>query len=149
MILPAWAWVMIGGAIGAGARFYVQQHIGQIAQGIGHGFWQGFPFGTLTVNIVGAFLMGLLIAFFAGLDVHVQGDALVSALQQHWRPLLAIGMLGGFTTFSTFSLDVFVLVERAAYLQGAMYIAFSVVGSIVALMAAIYTVRFSWSMLHG
>ena len=90
-----------------------------------------FPFGTLVVNIVGSFLMGVLIELLA----------LVWDTTPHVRLLLAVGFLGAFTTFSTFSLDVSVLYERKWYALTSIYILTSVVLSIGALFAGLHVVR--------
>jgi CrcB protein len=82
-----------------------------------------FPIGTLIVNIAGSFAMGLLAGFF----VYRAG------VPQHVRLFLTTGILGGFTTFSTFSLDAALLVERHAYGQAAGYVAGSVLAGLIAL----------------
>jgi len=95
----------------------------------------GFPYGTLAVNIAGSFLMGLLIALRAQkLDIPRDGQL-----------FLATGILGGFTTFSAFSLDVAVLMERGDAVPALIYVAASVGFSILALFAGLYLVR-SWLM---
>jgi CrcB protein len=83
----------------------------------------GFPFGTLIVNIVGSFLMGVLAGYFA----------FRPGIGQHFRLFLTTGVLGGFTTFSAFSLDAALLVERHAYGMAAGYVVGSVAASISAL----------------
>ena len=87
-------------------------------------FGYGFPFGTLIVNIAGSFLMGLLAGYFA----------LRPGVGQHMRLFLTTGILGGFTTFSAFSLDTALLVERHSYGLAAGY----VVGSVAAGIAALF-----------
>ena len=92
----------------------------------------GFPFGTFIVNVVGSFLMGLLAGYFAfrpGVDQHV-------------RLFLTTGILGGFTTFSAFSLDTALLIERHAYSLAAGY----AVGSVVASVSALF---FGLALLRG
>ena len=86
MISWSLIWIAVGGAFGAVARYIV-------------GLFVVFPFGTLTVNIFGSFVMGLLFIYlnYKGLD--------------RWQPFLLIGLLGGFTTFSAFSLDTLKLYE--------------------------------------
>lgn len=80
----------------------------------------GFPFGTLAVNVLGSFLMGLLTqAFLARPEI-----------SQEWRLLITTGVLGGFTTFSTFSLDAAVLMERGATATAVGYVLLSVLASI-------------------
>ena len=91
----------------------------------------GFPFGTLAVNIIGSLIMGLLAGYFA-----FRGDA-----TQHWRLFLTTGILGGFTTFSTFSLDTAVLWERGAIAMASIYVGASVAVSIAALIAGLLVVR--------
>src|SRR5690242_3786791 len=87
-------------------------------------FGLGFPFGTLIVNVVGSFAMGLLAGYF----IYRPG------ISQHVRLFLTTGILGGFTTFSSFSLDAALLVERHAYALAAGY----VVGSIAAGLSALF-----------
>lgn len=109
-----------GGAIGAAARYLVNVAAFQI-------FGPAFPVATLTVNVVGSFLMGVVVA----VSVPVfDGSAL-------WRTFLATGILGGFTTFSAFSLDAVELVQRQQYVTAAIYVGASVVLSIAALVAGL------------
>ena len=82
-------------------------------------FGFGFPFGTLIVNIVGSFVMGLLAGYFA----------FRPGIGQHMRLFLTTGILGGFTTFSAFSLDTALLIERHAYGLAAGYVVGSVAAS--------------------
>ena len=82
-----------------------------------------FPFGTLIVNVVGSFLMGLLAGYFA----------FRPGVAQHARLFLTTGILGGFTTFSAFSLDTALLVERHSYGMAAGYALGSVAASLSAL----------------
>lgn len=90
-------------------------------------FGLGFPFGTLIVNVLGSFAMGLLAGYFL----------VRTGVPQHMRLFLTIGVLGGFTTFSAFSLDTALLIERHAYWLAAAYVAGSVLASIVALFAGL------------
>ena len=114
--------VMLGGALGAGARFLVGRALPLPAN--------GFPSATLTVNIVGGLLMGLLAGALARINA---GEG--------WRLFLGVGVLGGFTTFSAFSLDVVTLAERGQIILATGYIAASVVGAIGALVAGLMLVR--------
>ncbi|MEQ8393636.1 fluoride efflux transporter CrcB [Thalassobaculum sp.] len=116
--------VAFGGAIGAVARYKMTGWITVVA---GH----GFPWGTLTVNVVGSFLMGALIEF----------GALRQVLTPEMRALIAVGGLGAFTTFSTFALDVATLWQRGDTGSTAVYIAASTALSILALFAGLWTVR--------
>lgn len=113
-----------GGALGAGARYLV---------GVGAMRLMGpaFPWGTLSVNIVGCFLMGVLI----------EGAALKWSMSNELRTFLATGILGGFTTFSAFSLDFAVLMERKAQASALVYLGASVGFSILALFAGLSIMR--------
>ena len=113
-----------GGAFGSAARYFVNISSGQL-------FGLGFPWGTIAVNIAGSFLMGLVVAL----------GALKFSLSNEMRVLIATGFLGGFTTFSSFSLDFALLVERKHYGLAGLYAAGSVTLSILALFAALLLVR--------
>ena len=108
--------VFVGAGIGGALRHGVNVAATRL-------FGYGFPFGTLIVNLVGSFLMGL----FAGYFVFRPG------IDQHTRLFLTTGLLGGFTTFSAFSLDAALLVERHSYGLAAGYIVGSVAASVSAL----------------
>ena len=115
--------VMLGGALGAGARHLV----GRVMLAL---LGPGFPWWTLTINIAGGLLMGLL-----------AGVLLRFGLAESWRLFLGVGVLGGFTTFSSFSLDAVTLWERGAALGALGYVLASVIGSIVALAAGLAVTR--------
>ena len=91
----------------------------------------GFPFGTLIVNVAGSFLIGLLAGYFA----------FRTGIDQHLRLFLTTGILGGFTTFSAFSLDAALLFERHEYWLGAAYVAASVGVSLLALLVGLAIYR--------
>jgi CrcB protein len=93
-----------------------------------------WPWGTLSVNVVGGLLMGFLASWLA----HRGG-----ANQNMWRILLGVGVLGGFTTFSAFSLDAALLIERHSYGAAAGYMAGSVAASVAALFLGLAMVRSS------
>jgi len=116
--------VAFGGALGAVARYGV--NIGTV-----HIFGHGFPWGTLVVNILGSFMMGILIAKFASMD----------NVSHEMRALTATGFLGAFTTFSTFSLDFVTMWERGEMMQACAYMLASVVLSIMALFIALWVMR--------
>ncbi len=116
--------VFLGGGLGAALRHAVNLFA---ARALG----TNFPFGTLTVNITGSIIMGLLAGYFA-----FKGDA-----SQHWRLFLATGILGGYTTFSAFSLDVVLLYERGEVGSALLYVAASVVLSIAGLFAGLALAR--------
>lgn len=113
-----------GGAVGASLR-----HLAGIAavRLFGH----GFPVATLSVNVVGSFAMGVFVELLVH-RLHAGSEL---------RLLVATGLLGGFTTFSSFSLDVVVLYERGAVALAAGYVAVSVVASILALFAGLHVTR--------
>ena len=102
-----------------------------VANWIGH----GFPWGTLTVNLVGSFAMGIL--------VHIM--ATTWTVTPEVRALLTVGGLGAFTTFSTFSLDVIVLYERGQVMLAAGYVLASVVGAVGALFIGLRLARVVFS----
>ena len=90
-----------------------------------------FPFGTFAVNLLGSLAMGLLAEYFA-----LRGDA-----SQSWRLFLTTGILGGFTTFSAFSLDAVLLWERGEALLALLYVAGSVALAIGGLFLGLWAVR--------
>jgi CrcB protein len=108
--------VFIGAGIGGALRHGVNVGAAKL-------FGFGFPFGTLIVNVAGSFLMGLFAGYFA----------FRPGIEQHVRLFLTTGILGGFTTFSAFSLDTALLVERHSYGMAAGYAVGSVAASISAL----------------
>ena len=116
--------IACGGALGAVGRHFVAA---QVAAWAGH----DFPFGTLAVNVIGSFAMGVLIEL----------GALVWSTSPELRGFLAVGVLGAFTTFSTFSMDTVLLYERGTLLLCAAYIVGSVVLSVGAFFAALSIVR--------
>jgi fluoride exporter len=115
--------VMLGGALGAGARHLVGRAMLAL-------LGPGFPWWTLAINVVGGLLMGVL-----------AGALLRWGLQESWRLLLGVGVLGGFTTFSSFSLDAVTLWQRGAGAAALGYVAASVIGSIAALGAGLWLAR--------
>ncbi|HEX6741648.1 MAG TPA: fluoride efflux transporter CrcB [Sphingomicrobium sp.] len=94
-------------------------------------FGYGFPFGTLIVNVLGSFLIGLLAGWFA----------FRPGVPQDMRLFVTTGILGGFTTFSAFSLDAALLIERNAYALAAAYVLGSVTASLVALFLGLALFR--------
>jgi CrcB protein len=116
--------VFLGGGLGAAARHGVNVLTARL-------LGTHFPYGTLTVNVTGSVLMGLLAAYFA-----FKGDA-----SQHWRLFMTTGILGGYTTFSAFSLDVALLYERGAILLALAYVLASVILSVAGLFAGLALVR--------
>ena len=121
MIHTLWQ-VALGGALGASARYLTGVATMRL---IG----PGFPWGTLAVNIAGSFLMGVLVVVLAHKDA------------TRLAPLLMTGVLGGFTTFSAFSLDTITLIERGQTMQAGFYIAASVILSLGAIVLAMLMTR--------
>jgi CrcB protein len=99
-----------------------------------------FPYGTMAINILGSLLMGLIAGFFAFRG----GTGMIGQMSQHWKLFLTTGVLGGFTTFSAFWLDFATLWERGAMGGAALYLGESVVGSLVAIFAALALARAVW-----
>ena len=116
--------VACGGALGSIARYLV---------GIGAGRLLGtaFPWGTMFINVTGSFLIGALAESFA-----LRWDA-----SQEVRILLVVGVCGGYTTFSTFSLDVVTLINHGEAIAAGLYIAGSVILSVAALYAGLHAMR--------
>ncbi|MCM5552570.1 fluoride efflux transporter CrcB [Pleomorphomonas sp. NRK KF1] len=116
--------VAMGGAFGSVCRYLV---------GVGASRFLGpdFPFGTMIVNIVGSFFMGLFIELLA---LKLDGS-------ESLRLFVAVGVLGGFTTLSSFSLDSIVLFERGAIGAAALYVGGSILLSLAALVAGLHFVR--------
>jgi len=114
-----------GGALGAVARYGTGVLFGRLGLG-------DFPWATIAVNITGSFAMGLLISYLAHATPSNQNEL---------RLLLAVGVMGGFTTLSSFSLDAVVLIERGQFGAAAGYVLVSVVVSVLALFAGLLVVR--------
>ncbi|MDE2435895.1 MAG: fluoride efflux transporter CrcB [Sphingomonadales bacterium] len=121
-------YVALGGGLGAWLRYLVSRFwlatIGPIAA-------SAFPWATLTVNLAGSMAMGILAGWLAR---HGHGG-------ETWRLLLGVGVLGGFTTFSAFSLELVNFINRGATAQAALYGAGSLAGGIIGLFAGLYVMR--------
>jgi len=117
--------VMFGGAIGALGRY----QFGRLAM---HLWGTGWPWGTFGVNIIGGFLMGTLAGVLARFG---------SSGHEQIRLLIGVGMMGGFTTFSSFSLETILMIERGEWSSAALYAVLSVVLSVAALFAGLMLVR--------
>ncbi len=116
--------VFLGGGLGAALRHGINL---AAARTIG----TAFPYGTLFINVLGSLCMGLIVEYFA----------LKSGLSQRWLLFITTGILGGFTTFSTFSLDTALLYERGELAAAALYVIASVAVAIAALFAGMSVVR--------
>lgn len=117
--------VFLGGGIGAALRHGTNLFAA-------HLFGLSFPWGTFIVNVVGSFLIGVLAAYLAFKD---------GSMSQHIRLFLVTGILGGYTTFSAFSLDFALLFERGAVAQGIAYVLGSVGLSLAAIFLGLFVVR--------
>jgi CrcB protein len=123
--MNAYLLVGLGGAIGSIARYGSGVMVGRV--------WPSeFPAATLVVNVSGSLAMGLLVGWLARTVPAWQGDA---------RLFLAVGVLGGFTTFSAFSLDAITLIERGELMQAALYVLGSVLVAVVALYLGLILTR--------
>lgn len=115
--------VMTGGAIGAAIRYHV-------GLGVTAAAGDRWPLATLAVNLAGALAMGLLAGWLMTRDS-----------SEGWRLFIGVGLLGGFTTFSAFSLEMWRLVERGDIVPALLYAAASVIGTVVLVAAGIAVVR--------
>ena len=106
-------WVGLGGAVGSIARYHVGRLVAARAP--------AFPWGTLIVNVVGSFLMGVLLAL-----------ALRGRVSEPVRLALGAGVLGGFTTYSSFNGETLALAQDGAYGKAGLYVAATLVGALVA-----------------
>lgn len=117
--------VAVGGAAGAAGRYGL---------GIAAGRWLGaaWPYGTLIANVSGGLLAGVLVGWLA----HRGG-----ADQERLRLLLGVGLLGGFTTFSAFSVETVLMIERRELASAAAYVGASVAGALIALVLGLALAR--------
>ncbi|HEV2079329.1 MAG TPA: fluoride efflux transporter CrcB [Allosphingosinicella sp.] len=122
--MPSFLLVMAGGAIGAGFRYNLSR---VAAEQMG----EAFPWGTWIANLLGGLLAGLLAGFLIGEGS--QGEPL--------RLFLGVGVLGGFTTFSAFSLEAATMIERGDIAMAAAYAVSSVAGSVMMLFIGLWLVR--------
>lgn len=110
--------VALGGGIGAALRFLVSRSMARAGT--------TFPWATLTVNVTGSLLLGLILPWLAG-----------DPETARWRAFLGLGVLGAFTTFSTFSYDVVVLSGEQGYRRAAAYVGMSLILGLAAIAAGI------------
>ena len=122
--MNAYLLVGMGGALGALMRFGAQNWIGSLPN--------GFPVATFLVNIVGSIAMGVLVGILAKTTPQYQNEI---------RLFVAVGVFGGFTTFSSFSLDAIALLERGEILQAAIYVVGSVLLALAGLWIGLTAVR--------
>ena len=125
----ATAYVALGGAIGAVLR----HQLGRGMTGwLGPQMVTSFPYATLAANVAGSLAMGLLAGWMAR---HGDGGS------DHWRLFLGVGVLGGFTTFSAFSLEMMMLIERGEPLTAVTYAAVSLLAGLTALYVGLIVMR--------
>jgi CrcB protein len=124
--MSTYVWIALGGALGSVARY---------ATGVSVGRWlgNGFPWSTLLINVIGSFLIGAFAESFA-----LQWDT-----SQSTRAFLVVGICGGYTTFSTFSLDIVTLLNRGEATLALAYVLASVVIGLAGLYAGLQVVRFA------
>jgi CrcB protein len=122
--MQAYILVFLGGGVGAAIRHGINVAFARI-------FGAAFPIATAFENISGSFIMGVLVGYFA----------FKSEAPQALRLFLTTGILGGYTTFSTFSLDAALLWERGEIGKAGFYVLLSVVGSLVGIAAGLFVVR--------
>ena len=116
--------IALGGALGAVGRYLMMSGVSRWLSGF-------LPFSTLSVNVLGSFLLGVVIEILA----------LTWSPGREMQAFLVVGVLGSFTTFSTFSMDVIYLLERGDMAGAAAYVILSVVASVVALFLGMYLFR--------
>jgi fluoride exporter len=109
--------VAIGGAIGSVLRYLTSNWSTSY-------FGIGFPLGTLVVNVIGSFFIGLLFSL-------IERHTLISS---YWRPFVSVGLIGGFTTFSTFSLDTLLFIIQAEYYKACLNVVLNLSLGILAVM---------------
>jgi CrcB protein len=126
--LAASSLVALGGAIGSVLRYQVGRLMTLL---IGPAAVTAFPWATLTVNVVGSLAMGLLAGALAR---YGSGG-------EHWRLLIGVGVLGGFTTFSSFSLELMMLIERGQPSYAFLYAAVSLLSGLTALYIGLIVMR--------
>jgi len=124
--MPPIIFVLLGGAIGAGFRY-------QIGTAAMRNLGSHFPWGTWIINLLGGLLMGILAGTLAKQFTPEQGEPL--------RLLLGVGVLGGFTTFSAFSLETANMLIRGQAVLAAAYAVSSVAGSVLMLFIGLYLMR--------
>ncbi|CNI16579.1 fluoride efflux transporter CrcB [Yersinia ruckeri] len=127
MFLTTLLAVFIGGGIGSTLRWLISLKLNDITPNV--------PVGTLTVNLIGAFIIGLALALFNRM----------AHLDPLWKMLITTGFCGGLTTFSTFSLEVVYLIQDSRFLWAALTVLFNLAGSLAMTMLAFMLVNNMWT----
>jgi CrcB protein len=130
--LLASSYVALGGAIGALLRY---QNGRLLTYWLGPAMVTTFPWATLCVNVIGSLVMGLLAGFLA------RHGASGSLGGEQWRLFIGVGVLGGYTTFSSFSLELMMLIERGQPFQALTYAFVSVLAGLTALYIGLIVMR--------
>lgn len=124
-------------ALGGGAGAWLRHMVGRtFLRWLGPNTATAFPWSTLTCNVAGSFAMGLLVGWLAR-----HGSQGLWGGGESWRLLLGVGLLGGFTTFSSFSLEFALLVERGQMALAATYVAASLAAGFIGLFAGLAIMR--------
>lgn len=118
--IQTYLFVAIGGAMGASMRYFIMQ----IATNL---LGKGFPFGTLAINVMGSFLIGMAYSFVQNYSEETSGV----------KALIGIGLLGAFTTFSTFSLDTVLLIQQGDLLKAGLNVFFNVTICLISVWLAL------------
>ncbi len=120
---------MVGGGIGAALRFHLGRWIGSF------NIWGVLPAGTFIANVIGGLFMGILMALL------MRGSGEITPYMENYRSLLGVGLLGGFTTFSSFSLEMAMMIEGGEWVSAFLYAVASVVIALLALFIGMYLTR--------
>jgi len=132
MTLPAYFQHSLVIALGGGTGAWLRHTVGQVMLArLGPRLATAFPWSTLTCNVLGSLAMGVLVGWLAR---HGHGG-------ENWRLFLGVGLLGGFTTFSSFSLEFALLVERSAMGLALVYATVSVAAGVIGLFAGLMLMR--------
>ena len=126
--LTATAYVAVGGGVGSVLRYQLGRLTTHL---IGPHAATAFPWATLACNVIGSLAMGVLVGLLAR---H-------GSQNEHWRLLLGVGVLGGFTTFSSFSMETILLIERGQAGLAFTYVAASLIAGLCAMFLGLMTMR--------